>query len=152
MPETGIEIADLSEPALTAARQCELLGIETNLIRNGRAVAAIVSWDELTALRETLAIVADPPLASRLDAIRRSVEQGAIETREGLAFAQGAGELPSDLEEILRDDPIRGVPLFPPLRGMWSLRGASVRAIYLFAPGGGQIAVLDVSPLPEDAP
>lgn len=150
MPEIGIEIADLAEPALTAARQCELLGIETRLVRNGRAVAAIVSWDELTALRETLAIAADGALASRLEDARRRIEKGEIEMRDALAFAPGTAPLPAALASILVDDPIRGVPLFAPFRGLWSLRGDASRAIYLFAQGGGRIAILDVSPLPQD--
>ncbi len=45
----------------------------------------------------------------------------------------------------LDDDPIAGVPLLAPFRGLWSLRTAHLRIIYRLAPAARLVVILLIS-------
>jgi mRNA-degrading endonuclease RelE of RelBE toxin-antitoxin system len=44
----------------------------------------------------------------------------------------------------LDDDPIAGAPLFPPLRGIWSLRLGHLRLLYRLSPEARAVFVLSI--------
>ncbi len=64
--------------------ECELTGKRTLLERNGRPVAALVSYDEYLALRETVDIANDTILRGRIDAADEQVRRGAMLLPEDL--------------------------------------------------------------------
>lgn len=45
---------------------------------------------------------------------------------------------------LLDDDPIAGAPLFPPFRGIWSLRMGHLRILYRLAPEARAVFVLSI--------
>ncbi|HXG58874.1 MAG TPA: type II toxin-antitoxin system RelE/ParE family toxin [Thermoanaerobaculia bacterium] len=47
--------------------------------------------------------------------------------------------------ETIDDDPIAGVPLFEPLRGLWSLRTDGIRIIYRIVAEARFVVILAIS-------
>ncbi len=64
--------------------ECELTGKRTLFERNGRPVAALVSYDEYLALRETVDIANDTVLRERIDAADEQTRRGAMLLPEDL--------------------------------------------------------------------
>ena len=64
--------------------ECELTGKRTLFERNGRSVAALVSYDEYLALRETVDLANDPVLRERIDAADEQIRRGAMLLPEDL--------------------------------------------------------------------
>ncbi len=58
--------------------ECELTGKRTLLMRGGRAVAILASYDEYLALRETVDIANDPVLRERIAAADEQIQRGAM--------------------------------------------------------------------------
>jgi len=52
--------------------------------------------------------------------------------------------LASEAMRKLDDDPIAGVPLFEPLRGLWSYRMRWLRLVYRIAPEARSVLVLKI--------
>lgn len=50
--------------------------------------------------------------------------------------------------EALDEDPISGVPLFEPLRGVWSRRAGHLRILYRIAPEARIVLVLSIARAP----
>jgi len=66
------------------ARDCELTGRRTILLRNDRAVAVLLSWDEYLALRETVELAARPALAAEIATADEQTRQNALILPEDL--------------------------------------------------------------------
>jgi PHD/YefM family antitoxin component YafN of YafNO toxin-antitoxin module len=74
----AIDLLDENAPLGEAIAECELLGRRTLLLRGGRPVAALVSFDELTALEETLALSSDPALMERIRLAGEAADRGQL--------------------------------------------------------------------------
>jgi PHD/YefM family antitoxin component YafN of YafNO toxin-antitoxin module len=64
--EKRIDILDLPPAVRELVGECELTGKRTLFLRNGRAVVAMVSYDEWLAMRETLDIANDEALRAQI--------------------------------------------------------------------------------------
>ena len=73
-----LDVLDLPDGARELVGECEITGKQTFFQRNGRPVAVLVSYDEYTALRETIAITNDAPLRARIDAAEAQVARGGM--------------------------------------------------------------------------
>jgi len=73
-----IDLLDLSEDARALVGECEVTGRRTVFTRNGKPVAVLVSYDELMALRETIAIGNDPALRARIEAAEGEIQRNAL--------------------------------------------------------------------------
>ena len=76
MNDKRIDLFDCEEPVRVLVSETEITGLKTIFTRNDRAVAVLVSADELTALRETL-------LLSNDEALMQSVRQAEEEASRG---------------------------------------------------------------------
>jgi len=160
------EILDLPPDVRTLVGECELTGKRTIFTRNERAVAILVSYDEYTALRETLAISNDAALRAKIEAAEAQVARNALLLAEELtgervandrlrlvetieAEWQALGDADRDAVrrafEVIDEDPIIGAPLFDPLRGYWSAAAGGVRIIYRIVAEARFIVILSVS-------
>ncbi len=79
-----IDILELPPELRQFVGECELTGKRTLFTRNERPVAILVSYDEHLALRETIAIAADPDVRARIDAAEKQVQRGALLLMEDL--------------------------------------------------------------------
>jgi mRNA-degrading endonuclease RelE of RelBE toxin-antitoxin system/PHD/YefM family antitoxin component YafN of YafNO toxin-antitoxin module len=151
-----IDILDLSEEARDLIRECEAQGEQTFFERNGRPVAALVSYDEYMALRETIEIANDSLLFAR---IAEADEETPVEAdrrlprlritsagQEGLGALKGI-ERRLVLSTLVRinDNPIAGAPLFEPLKGLWSHRSGEIRIIYKIVAEARFVVILSIS-------
>ena len=82
--EKRLEILDLPDGVRELVGECELTGKRTLFERGGRPVAALVSWDEYLALRETIDIANDSVLRERIDAAGEQIRRGAMLLPEDL--------------------------------------------------------------------
>jgi len=149
--EKNLEILELPPAMRELVGECELTGRRTHFIRNGRAVATLVSHDEYLALRETVEIANDVPLRAQIAAAEEELERGALVPGEDLTGKRSAEDrlratesvertwqlLPDDRRKavvealtVIEEDPIIGAPLFEPLRGLWCYRRDGIRIIY----------------------
>jgi len=76
--EKRLEILDLPDAVRELVGECELTGKRTLLMRGGRAVAILASYDEYLALRETVDIANDPVLRERIAAADEQIQRGAM--------------------------------------------------------------------------
>ena len=73
------------DPAVAEfVRECELTGRRTILLRNDRAVAALVSWDEYVALRETVELASRPSIAREIELADQQARRNALLLPEDL--------------------------------------------------------------------
>ncbi len=82
--EKRLEILDLADAVRELVGECELTGKRTLFERNGRPVAALVSYDEYLALRETVDIANDTVLRQRIDSADEQIRRGAMLLPEDL--------------------------------------------------------------------
>ncbi|HEV3486873.1 MAG TPA: type II toxin-antitoxin system Phd/YefM family antitoxin [Vicinamibacterales bacterium] len=151
-----IEVLDLPEDARELVRECEAKGARTLFQRNGRPVALLVSYDEYTALRETIEIANDADLGAMINAAseEESVPHGervrlAISAEAAVnALAEHEREIVRDALQRIDDDPIIGAPLFDPLKGLWSYRAEHLRVIYRIVAEARWVVVLSVTRAP----
>jgi PHD/YefM family antitoxin component YafN of YafNO toxin-antitoxin module len=87
--EKPLEILDLPEDVRRLVGACELTGKRTVFSRNGRPIAALISYDEYLALQETLAISNDAALRAAIDAAEEQAKRGAILAVEDLIEGGG---------------------------------------------------------------
>jgi PHD/YefM family antitoxin component YafN of YafNO toxin-antitoxin module len=79
-----LDLMDGQDALPEAIAECELLGRRTLLVRRGKPVAALLSFDELTALEETLAISTDPALRELIRAADAAAARGELALPEDL--------------------------------------------------------------------
>ena len=145
--ETEIDIADVEEPLRSALLECEVTGNRTLIRRGDRPIAVLTSWDEYLALSDTAALMAEEDRIGRIREAERELETGRVLADERLAGTMVAIARSSGWEELspndgraavaiaksLLEDPIAGAPLFPPFRGLWSVRRDDLRLVYRVA-------------------
>jgi mRNA-degrading endonuclease RelE of RelBE toxin-antitoxin system/PHD/YefM family antitoxin component YafN of YafNO toxin-antitoxin module len=163
-----LDIYDCDETVRDLVRRCEVSGERTTFERDGRPVAVLLSFDELTALRETLALAHDAQARARLDAAEDEVKADKVALwddlfdgrRDRIRIAESAAASVRDAGEDERvrvrealeaidDDPISGAPLFEPLRGLWTLRRGALRVVYRFVAEGRVLVVLAIERVEE---
>ena len=166
-----LDVLDLPEDTRDLIRECEAKGTQTVFERNGRPVAALVSYDEYLALRETIEIANDSLLFARLaeadEETSRPVDESAglrnaslddSTTRrlERIALASAARAGLDGLTGVTRRralstlarinlDPICGAPLFEPLKGLWSYRTDELRIIYKIRAEARMVVILSIA-------
>ncbi len=136
-----IDLLDLPEETRDLIRECEAKGERTFFERNGRPVAALVSYDEYLALRETIDIANDALLYARL----AEADQEEFEPRgryERLRFAKSVTPIYDAALRRIELDPIAGAPLFEPLKGLWTCRSGDLRIIYKIVAEARMVVVL----------
>jgi mRNA-degrading endonuclease RelE of RelBE toxin-antitoxin system len=139
-----IDILDLGEDARDLIRECEVQGTRTLFERNGRPVAMLVSYDEFTAMRETLDIANDSLLYARIvEADEEEIEQRG--RYERLRFARSVAPIYDAALRRIELDPIAGAPLFEPLKGLWSYRTGELRIVYKIVPEARVVVVLNIA-------
>lgn len=151
-----LDILDLPENVRDLIRECEAQGQQMFFERNGRPVAALVSYDEYLALRETIEIANDSLLFAR---ISEADEETPVEADRRLARLRitRAGQEGLDalagierrlvLSSMVRinDNPIAGAPLFEPLKGLWSHRTGEIRIIYKIVAEASVVVILSIT-------
>ena len=141
-----LDVLDLPEDTRDLIRECEAKGTQTVFERNGRPVAALVSYDEYLALRETIEIANDSLLFARLaEADEEEVEQRG--RYEWLRFAKSAAPIYDAALRRIELDPICGAPLFEPLKGLWSYRTEELRIIYKIVAEARMVVILSITRL-----
>jgi PHD/YefM family antitoxin component YafN of YafNO toxin-antitoxin module/mRNA-degrading endonuclease RelE of RelBE toxin-antitoxin system len=166
--EKRLELLDLSTDTREIVGECELTGRRTTFVRDGRAVAILISHDEYMALRETLDLANDEVLRARIARADAELVRGAALELEDLAssakrtsndrlrFAESveaewnslaAHEQETTMNALLAidDDPIAGSPLFDPLRGLWSLRVEHLRIVYRIVAEARFVGILAIA-------
>jgi len=160
------EILDLPPDVRALVGECELTGKRTIFTRNEHPVVILVSHDEYTALRETLAIGNDAALRARIEAGDAQVARNALLLAEELTgervandrlrlveSVEGEWQALTDADRdavrrafaVIDEDPIVGAPLFEPLRGYWSTPAGGVRIIYRIVAEARFVVILSVS-------
>lgn len=141
-----IDVLDLPEDSRDLIRECEAKGEHTLFERNGRPVAILVSYDEYTAMRETLDIANDALLFAKL----AEADEEEVETRgkyERLRFAKSCAPIFHAALRTIENDPIAGAPLFEPLKGLWSFRADDLRIIYKIVAEARMVVILSIDRL-----
>ena len=162
-----IEILEQPEEVRTLISECELTGTKTFFERQGRPVAALISYDEYMALRETIDISNDPDLREEIargekpqelllteDLFERRLENDRLRLTESVertwnALADHEREATRAALTLLDEDPIAGAPLFDPLRGVWSHRTGHLRIVYKIMPEARFVLVLAIARVAE---
>jgi PHD/YefM family antitoxin component YafN of YafNO toxin-antitoxin module len=73
-----IDILEQPEDVRALVAECELTGQRTVFERQGRPVAALISYDEYLALRETIEIANDADLRGAVERAEEEVRRGAV--------------------------------------------------------------------------
>jgi PHD/YefM family antitoxin component YafN of YafNO toxin-antitoxin module len=73
-----IDILEQPEDVRALVAECELTGHRTVFERQGRPVAALISYDEYLALRETIEIANDADLRGAIERAEEEVRRGAV--------------------------------------------------------------------------
>ena len=162
-----IEILEQPEEVRALISECELTGTKTFFERQGRPVAALISYDEYMALRETIDISNDPDLREEIargetpqelllteDLFERRLENDRLRLTESVertwnALADHEREAARAALTLLDEDPIAGAPLFDPLRGVWSHRTGHLRIVYKIMPEARFVLVLAIARVAE---
>jgi PHD/YefM family antitoxin component YafN of YafNO toxin-antitoxin module len=79
-----VDLASLAEELKGFVRECEVTGRRTVFTRQNKSVAAIVSYDEYLALRETVELSEDPELLSDIVNGEEEAKRGALLLPEDL--------------------------------------------------------------------
>ncbi len=139
-----LDVLDLPEDLRDLIRECAAKGTRTVFERNRRPVAALVSYDEYMALRETIEIANDSLLFAKIaEADDEEVEQRG--KYERLRFAKSAAPIYDAALRRIELDPIVGAPLFEPLKGLWSYRTEELRIIYKIVAEAKIVVILHVT-------
>ena len=144
-----VDILELPDELRTVVHECELTGRQTVFERNQRPVAILTSYDEYLALRETIAISNDARLRALIKLADDQAQRGEIDLFENLERLRipDAVKVPDEARDALRkidDDPIAGVPLFEPLKGIWSWRAGELRIVYRIVAEARYILILAI--------
>ena len=163
-----LDILDQPDEVRALVGECELTGKRTVFEREGRPVAALISYDEYMALRETIDISNDPDLRESLavdekqelllteDLFGQRLENDRLRISEAAernwnALADHEREATRTALARLDEDPIAGAPLFDPLRGLWSHRSGHLRIIYKIMPEARFVLILAIARTAEPA-
>lgn len=84
MSDPSHDVLELEPNLSRMVNECELTGRRSIFLRNGRAVAVLISNDEYVALRETTALSADPSIDASLAAADEQIRNGAVLLAEDL--------------------------------------------------------------------
>lgn len=84
MSDQSYNVLELEPPLSRLVNECELTGRRSIFVRNGKAVAVLISNDEYVALRETTALSADPSVDSSLAEADEQIRTGAVLLAEDL--------------------------------------------------------------------
>lgn len=84
MDDRSFDLIDLPPDVARLVSECELTGRRTVFLRGGKPVALVVSHDEYLALRETVALAADPALIHDLQRREDEARRGALYLPEDL--------------------------------------------------------------------
>ena len=148
-----LEVIELSQELRDLVGESQIAGRTTTFVRDGQPVAVLLSWDEYLATRETLAVSTDPQLVATMRKSEAEAARGAIEQPfPDLEWIRLPRWLSShDLDEAARgalaginQDPISGVPLLEPFRGLWSRRDGTQRVVYRIVAESESIFVLAI--------
>lgn len=143
-PDKHLDVLDLPEDLRDLIRECAAKGTRTIFERNERPVAALVSYDEYMALRETIEIANDSLLFAKIaEADEEEVEQRG--KYERLRFARSAAPIYDAALRRIELDPIVGAPLFEPLKGLWSYRTEELRVIYKIVAEAKIVVILHIT-------
>jgi mRNA-degrading endonuclease RelE of RelBE toxin-antitoxin system len=139
-----IDLLEVPEEVRDLVRQSEVQGTHTVFVRNGRAVAMLLSYDEYMAMSETLAIANDSLLYAKL----AEADQEEVQSRgvyERLRFAKSAARIFDASFRTIENDPIAGSPLFEPLKGLWSYRTDDLRIVYKIVAEAKIVVILSIT-------
>jgi mRNA-degrading endonuclease RelE of RelBE toxin-antitoxin system/PHD/YefM family antitoxin component YafN of YafNO toxin-antitoxin module len=157
-----LDILEQPEDVRALVGECELTGKRTVFEREGRPVAALISYDEYMALRETIDINNDHELRQILDQdpsqelfLTEDLFDARLEN-DRLRISESAERdwrnLASHERDIVRaalatldEDPIAGAPLFEPLKGLWSHRTEHLRIVYKIMPEARFVLILSIT-------
>ncbi|HUF19022.1 MAG TPA: hypothetical protein VMS12_13335 [Thermoanaerobaculia bacterium] len=84
MTDRSLDVLELAAPLSGIVNECELTGRRSTFIRNGKAVAILISNDEYVALRETTELSADPAIGTKLTLADGEIRNGAVLLPEDL--------------------------------------------------------------------
>ncbi|HWW60918.1 MAG TPA: hypothetical protein VN181_06070 [Thermoanaerobaculia bacterium] len=153
-----MDILDLPPDARELVAECELTGKRTIFTRSGRAVVALVSYDEYLALRETVEIANDPLFVATVNTAEEEAQRGEFFPMdyERLRVARSVESQWNALNDderatletvfaLIDEDPIAGAPLFDPLRGLWSHRVDALRIVYRIVAEARFIVILGIT-------
>lgn len=158
-----LEILEQPDDVRALVGECELTGKQTFFEREGRPVAALISYDEYMALRETIDINNDSDLREEIargekpqelllteDLFGQRLENDRLRLTESVertwnALADHEREATRAALALLDEDPIAGAPLFDPLRGVWSHRAGHLRIVYKIMPEARFVLILAIA-------
>jgi len=164
-----LDILEQPDDVRALIGECELTGKRTVFERMGRPVAALISYDEYMALRETIDISNDPELREEIergekpqelllteDLFGQRLENDRLRLTESVertwnSLADHEREATREALVRLDEDPIAGAPLFDPLRGLWSHRVGHLRIIYKIMPEARFVLILAITRAAEAA-
>jgi len=164
-----LDILEQPDDVRALIGECELTGKRTVFERQGRPVAALISYDEYMALRETIDISNDPELREEIergekpqelllteDLFGQRLENDRLRLTESVertwnSLADHEREATREALVRLDEDPIAGAPLFDPLRGLWSHRAGHLRIIYKIMPEARFVLILAITRAAEAA-
>jgi mRNA-degrading endonuclease RelE of RelBE toxin-antitoxin system/PHD/YefM family antitoxin component YafN of YafNO toxin-antitoxin module len=164
-----LDILEQPDDVRALIGECELTGKRTVFERMGRPVAALISYDEYMALRETIDISNDPELREEIergekpqelllteDLFGQRLENDRLRLTESVertwnSLADHEREATREALVRLDEDPIAGAPLFDPLRGLWSHRAGHLRIIYKIMPEARFVLILAITRAAEAA-
>ncbi|HUO85434.1 MAG TPA: type II toxin-antitoxin system Phd/YefM family antitoxin [Thermoanaerobaculia bacterium] len=84
MDQRELDIHTLDPAMQEILAECEISGQRTVFARNGRPIAALVSWDEYLALKETIEIGANAELRAELEQAEAGARRGELMLPEDL--------------------------------------------------------------------
>lgn len=156
-----LDILEQPDDVRALVGECELTGKRTVFERQGRPVAALISYDEYMALRETIDISNDAELrqvldlesrdpfltedlfGTRLENDRLRISESA--ERDWRSLADHERTIAQSALATLDEDPIAGAPLFEPLKGLWSHRTEHLRIVYKIMPEARFVLILSIT-------
>ena len=153
-----VDILDLPDDARELIRECEVQGSRTLFERNGRPAVVLISHDEYTALRETIALSNDALQYARVEAAGEEERTGRILESEDVwpglrleririveSLEKAMPEEARAAVETLNDVPIAGAPLMAPFEGLWIYRAENLRVFYRIVAEGRFVLILAVA-------
>lgn len=84
MPDRAVDLSNTETAIAELVSECELTGRRTVFLRGERPVALLLSYDEYTALRETIEIAADRAVRDELLVAEEQSRRGALLEAEDL--------------------------------------------------------------------
>lgn len=78
MSDQSIDLLTLEPEAMELLRECEVSGKRTVFLRANRPVAILISYDEYTALRETVELAGSERHGAIIAAADEEIRRGAV--------------------------------------------------------------------------